>query len=147
MVTESKFTKLGSTLADLEAAWPDRLADAEALLAAGRPAGAIADALYALEIRLKVQICKRLDLEALPKAFETHDLEGLLLLAGLSRRILRRRAALVRSNWDAILEMAEKLNDLRYKADNNWIHQQAAHLLHQVKNPSDGVLVWLSKQR
>ena len=86
------FTKLGESLADLEAAWQDRLADAEALFAAGRNAGAIVTGLYALEIRLKVAVCKRLDLERLTKSFEIHDLPALLLLAGWSRRIDRKSA-------------------------------------------------------
>src|SRR5262249_14357700 len=68
---DKSFTKLGGTLADLEVAWQDRLADAEALFAAGRNAGAIADAIYALEIRLKVAICKRLDVEQLPKTLRS----------------------------------------------------------------------------
>jgi hypothetical protein len=66
----NSYTKLGSTVADLEAAWPDRLKDAEALLAAGRNGWAIATGLYALEIRLKVLIARRLDLEQLPRPFE-----------------------------------------------------------------------------
>src|SRR5437660_362839 len=119
------FTKLGESLAELEAAWQDRLADADAFLAAGRNAGAIAAGLYALEIRLKVAICKRLDLEGLPKNFEIHELKGLLLLAGWSRRIDRKSARKVKPNWDAILSQSEDLNKLRYTADKNWTHAQA----------------------
>jgi len=42
--------------------------------------------LYALEICLKARICKKLDQPKLPTAFEIHDIDGLLLLAGLARR-------------------------------------------------------------
>jgi hypothetical protein len=140
-------TKPGTPIADLEAAWPDRLVDAEALLAAGRPAATMASALYALEIRLKVLICKRLDLDALPKAFEIHDLNGLLLLAGLSRRIERRRAATIKRVLGEIIRVSEQLNDFRYLPDRNWSHHQAATLLNQLKDPTDGVFQWLSKQR
>ena len=97
---DKSFTKPGTELSFLEAAWQDRLADAEALFAAGRNAWAIATALYALEIRLKVLVCKKLDLSDLPRAFEVHDLDGLLLLAGLSRRIKRKGAVQVKQNWD-----------------------------------------------
>ena len=92
------FAKLGSSVADLDTAWRDRLADAEALLAAGRNGWAIATGLYALEIRLKVLVCRRLDIDKLPKAFEVHDLSSLLLLAGLSQRILRKPARTVKTN-------------------------------------------------
>jgi hypothetical protein len=147
MTVDKGLTKPGVSRADLDAAWPDRLADAEAMLAAGRNASAIANALYALEIRLKVLVCKRLDLESLPRAFEIHDLDGLLLLAGLSRRILRKSATGVKKNWDEVLSQAQELNDLRYKADANWSHAQADALLQRIKDPPHGVFPWLSKQR
>jgi len=141
------FTKLGDALVDLETAWQARLADAEALFAAGRNGGAIATGLYALEIRLKVAICKRLDLERLPKNFEIHDLQALLLLAGWSRRIDRKSARKVKAIWDAIVRQSEELNKLRYTGDKNWTHAQAATFLNQLKDPPNGVLPWLSAQR
>ncbi|MBI1914216.1 MAG: hypothetical protein HYS12_05695 [Planctomycetes bacterium] len=144
---DKTFTKLGNALADLETAWQDRLADADALLAAGRNAGAIVTGLYALEIRLKVAICKRLDLEQLPKNFEIHDLKALLLLAGWSRRIDRKSARKVKLNWDAIVSRSEELNELRYTADKNWTHAEAATFLKQLKDPPDGVLPWITKLR
>jgi len=141
------FAKLGDTLVDVETAWQDRLADAEALFAAGRNGGAIATGLYALEIRLKVAICKRLDLEQLPKNFEIHELRALLLLAGWSRRIERKGARKVKLNWDKIVSQSEELNKLRYTGDRNWTHAQAASFLSCLKDPPHGVLPWLSKQR
>lgn len=147
MAARDDYTKRGETRADLEAAWQDRLADAQALLAAGRHAGAIADALYALEIRLKVMICKRLDVTHLPRAFEIHDLESLLLLAGLSRRVEKRSALKVKANWEKLKRWAEALNDLRYRPASNWTATQATDLLRYLTDPSEGVLTWLSKQR
>ena len=47
MALDRSFTRLGTPLADLDAAWRDRLADAEALFAARRHAWAIAMALPA----------------------------------------------------------------------------------------------------
>jgi hypothetical protein len=143
---DRSFTKLGETRADLEAAWKDRLADAEILYKGGRNAWAIATALYALEIRLKVLICKHLDLQQLPQAFEIHDLDGLLLLAGLSRRLAGKKAAKVKANWDNIKAVAPKLNDIRYTPDANWPKAQATAFLRWLRDPPDGVLVWLSKQ-
>jgi hypothetical protein len=78
----SRFSTLGTQVNDLEAAATDRLLDAEALFAAGRFASAVAMGVYALEIQLKVLICRRLNLTALPRAFEIHDIESLLVLSG-----------------------------------------------------------------
>lgn len=141
------FSKLGSALADLEAAWQDRLRDAEELLATGRNGWAIATGLYALEIRLKVLVCRRLDLVQLPRAFEVHDLPGLLLLAGLSRRIQRKPARGVKRNWDAILALSPQLNDFRYTASARWSATQAQDFFRQLRDPPNGVLIWLGKIR
>ena len=140
------FTKPGSALTELDTAWQDRLKDAEALLAAGRNGWAIATGLYALEIRLKVLICRRLDVEQLPKAFEVHALDGLLVLAGLSRRIERKPARNVKRNWDAIIDLAEHLNEFRYTADARWATHAAA-FFGQLRDPPHGVLLWLDKIR
>ena len=147
MPARSEFTKQGETRADLEAAWQDRLAEAQSLHAAGHHAGAISDGLYALEIRLKVLICKKLDVTHLPKPFEIHDLDSLLLLAGLSQRIVRRGALKVKQNWDEIQKTAEALTSLRYRPARNWTAAQAADLLRRLTDPSEGVFSWLSKQR
>jgi hypothetical protein len=147
MPARGEFTKLGTTRTDLEAAWPARLAEAQSLHAAGHHAWAIATAVYALEIRLKVMICKKLDLEKLPRAFEIHDLDSLLLLAGLSQRIERRGALRVKFTWELIKREAEGLNDLRYGPASHWTAAQAADLLRALTDPTEGVLSWLSKQR
>jgi len=96
---------------------------------------------------LKVAVCKRLDLEQLPKNFEIHELDGLLLLAGWSRRINRKGARKVKPNWDAIWSLSRQLNPMRYTADKNWTHAQATTFLSQLKDPPNGVLPWLAKQR
>jgi hypothetical protein len=141
------FTRLGTAVADLDAAWQDRLTEAEGLLAAGRNAWAIATGLYALETRLKVMVCKKLDLEGLPKAFETHDLDGLLLLAGLSRRIQRRSAAPVKRSWEEIRSLLRRLNELRYGPDARWSRPQATTFFSQFRDAPNGVLPWLARQR
>ena len=141
------FARLGQALADLEQAWQDRMADAEALLAAGRNALAIATGLYAVEIRLKTVICRRLDLEQLPRAFEVHDLLGLLTLAELSRRIERKPAKSVKENWDAVMNHVPRLNDFRYTPDAGWTAAQAREFFRQLRDPPHGVLVWLGKVR
>lgn len=147
MAGELRITTPGANATDLDVAWRDRLADAEALLDAGRNAGAIATATYALEIRLKVLVCKKLDVLQLPRAFEMHDLNALLLLAGLSRRLERKTAGEVRANWEEIISQSGKLNDLRYLPDAKWTATQAAQFFRQLKSAPNGVLPWLSRQR
>ena len=83
MAGGSKFAKLGAQLADLQARRRGAPPGCRDALCSRRFASAIAMGVYSLEIHLKVRICKRLNLEALPKPFEIHDLEGLLVLSGL----------------------------------------------------------------
>lgn len=145
MAAETLFTNLGAAVADLEIAAQDRLDDAEELLKAGRNASAITMGLYALEIRLKERICRRLDLDALPKAFQIHDLAGLLLLAGLSKRINDSVNSHVLYNWTELLRWSKRLNDLRYgpEAHPDWPHSTALSLFSQLRDLPHGVLPWL----
>jgi hypothetical protein len=69
MGNERKLTKGSGKRAEFEAAWKDRLHDADALLAAGRFAAAIASGIYGVEILLKSMICRRLEIDFLPGAF------------------------------------------------------------------------------
>jgi hypothetical protein len=124
----------------------DRLSDANALLAAGRSASSIASGLYALEMRLKVIICKRLDLMRLPKAFEIHDLEALLILTGLKKRLDDPGAEDVKMNWGNITAFGDSLNELRYLPDRNWHPTHAVTFLNWLEDPHAGVLTWLMKQ-
>jgi HEPN domain-containing protein len=144
---ERDFTKLSGKLTDLDVAWKDRLKDAEALLDAGRHGWSMATAHYAVEILLKVMICKKLDLPQLPKAFEIHDHDSLLLLAGLSVRMSRKSFQAVKRNWDAVTSQSPKVNDMRYTGDSNWTRNQAEQFLKLLKDLPDGVLPWLSRQR
>src|ERR1019366_8168802 len=66
-----------------------RLEDAAALLNQERYAGAIYLAGYALECLLKWAVTRRASLVYLPAAFETHDLDKLLMEAGLDTALKR----------------------------------------------------------
>jgi hypothetical protein len=145
MANVKNFADVGADLADLEQAWKDRLADAQILVAAGRNASAIAMCLYTIEILLKTLICKKLDLAQLPKAFEIHDLDGLLVLAGLSR-LNSQTTSPVKRNWDNILDASKQLNHIRYKPDQNWSAADSTGLLRQLEDPTDGVIAWLLNQ-
>jgi hypothetical protein len=134
---------------DLDFASNDRLADSRALIAAGRSASAIAAGIYALEIRLKILICQRLELESLPRAFEIHDLEALHILAGLKQRVARKAPVRVRQKWSNITQFAGRgtLNELWYSPDSHWSLTQAKEFLSWLDNPRSGVLTWLSRQK
>jgi hypothetical protein len=138
----------GVSDAQLDAASNERLADAEALLKEGRYASAIAMGIYALEIRLKVIICRKLEVATLPSHFEIHDLDALITLTGLSGKVTRvKRPRGVLRNWDELRVMSRKLEDLRYVPDpKTWDRAKAEKVLSQLRDPPDGVLLWLSKQ-
>ncbi|MFI5387504.1 MAG: hypothetical protein ACHQ50_15455 [Fimbriimonadales bacterium] len=129
----------------MQVAATDRLQDAEVLFAQGRFASSIAMGVYSLEIHLKALICKRLNLKALPIAFEIHDLDGLLVLCGLQAACNSAPAA-VQQNWTDISDKASKINDFRYLPSSNWNQTLALAFLQQLRDPPDGVLPWLLAQ-
>jgi hypothetical protein len=145
MAGGSTFSKPGAPVADLQLAAVDRLQDADALFAAGRYASAIAMGVYALEIHLKIRTCHRLNLVRLPKAFEIHELDGLLVLTGLQAA---RDAAsqAVQDNWQIVADMAILINDLRYQPSAKWTQSDAQAFLQSLRDPPDGVLPWLLAQ-
>jgi hypothetical protein len=145
MAGGSKLSTLGALVADLQAAAADRLLDAEALLAAGRYAAAIAMGVYSLEIHLKVRICQKLNLHALPRLFEIHDLEGLLVMTGLLSSFSGAPHP-VQQNWVYIADESARINDLRYLPSANWSQADAQTLIQKLRDPPDGVLPWLLAQ-
>jgi hypothetical protein len=148
MADADRFAKLGASVSDLTVAFQDRLSDANALLAGGSHAAAIASGLYAIEIFLKTRICKLLALNQMPKVFEIHDLYGLATAAGLRAKIDDPvfKQSKTGQNWARVLANAEKLNELRYQPDVNWSPQDAADLLDCLQDPTDGVIPWIQKQ-
>jgi hypothetical protein len=145
MAGGAKFATPGAPLADLQAAAAQRLLDAEVLLANGCFPSAIAMGIYSLEIHLKVKICQRLNLQELPRAFEIHELDGLLVLTGL--HAARNSApGTVQSNWEDITDLALEINDLRYLSPTKWGQSDAQTFFQKLRDPPDGVLPWLSAQ-
>lgn len=148
---DRSFNKLGAALADLDEASRDRLKDARVLAAAGHPASALVAAYYSVEIRLKALICTRLDLLNLPTAFQTHDLEGLLTLSGLSRRMESSAPPGVRFHWEELVRLFPKLDVIRYLPEGSAVllaigqsSRDASDLIASLDHPTDGVLTWLS---
>ena len=92
----------------------ERMADARALLAAGRNEGAIHLCGYAVELALKARICETLNWSRFPetgreasdyRSLRTHDLEVLLYLSGVYERI----AAGLEEDWARVLKWKPEL--------------------------------------
>jgi hypothetical protein len=147
MATERSFANLGAKAIELDVAWTDRLVDAEHLMSAGRYPTAIAMGLYALEIRLKARICQHLHLDRLPKPFEIHDLEGLMMVSGLRHALSKARPVKIRTNWARIIkEFAADHNELRYLPNTSKTQLEAEEFFVLLKEPSTGVIPWISSQ-
>jgi hypothetical protein len=147
MAKERSFARLGTAEVDLLVAATERLADAESLLQEGRFASTIVLGLYALEITLKAKICQCLDLTHLPRPFEIHELDELLILTGLSKRLDEPAAIRVKANWSSIVTgPAVHVNDLRYMPGAHITQTQGELFLQQLRDHPDGVLPWLIAQ-
>jgi hypothetical protein len=148
MANDRSFKKPGTRLAELQEAWPDRLQDSRVLFDGEQFGSAIASGLYALEILLKVLICKRLDLDALPKAFEIHDLDQLVVLTGLSRQIdaVVEEPSEVQVNWNAILTFSAQLTNIRYTGSQKWSREQAEDFLSRLSQTKGGVISWFQSK-
>jgi hypothetical protein len=143
MAGDRSYSKLGAHLPDLLDALREREQDAEALLDAGRYAASIVQGIYALEICLKVAICRRLDIEQLPRAFEIHDLGELLVLSGLSKKLIEvesRDAA-----WQVVINQAKFVNHLRYTSGSECSRNQADDLFSTMFDASGGLIVWIKQ--
>ena len=136
---------LDTTLVDLEAAWREREREAAAL-AAGYPATSLTLRLYALEIRIKTMICRRLAINYLPKHCKTHELEELMIFTGLIAELDDPANAGIRQNWDVLVHFAKtRLNNVRYLPGNALTAADLTRLLNALDDPSDGVWPWLSR--
>ena len=148
MAGDRGFDRLGATRIDLRKAADERLIDSEVLFQGGRYSAAVAMAVYSLEICLKVEICRRLDLESLPRLFEIHDLDGLLLLSGLRKKLhtdLRYRD--VKVSWEIITRDIPGVDRLRYGSNPVWDETWATERLACLRGKPDGVIPWLRKHR
>jgi len=134
--------------ADLEIAWLDREAEAEQLAANDHRAIAASLRCYALEVRIKALICQKLNLEYLPRACKTHDLNELVIFTGLLAELYDPINFAVAVNWNVLAEFSSKLlNVLRYRPEHLYSVNQADRLDAALDDPHDGVLTWLSRPR
>ena len=122
-----------------------RLREAEALFAADFFDGCAYLAGYAVELALKARICKLLDIADYPsagklaKVYAVHDLDQLLLLAGLRKAVDPSNKPLF-DNWStAALWKPER----RYDAPGKATRQDAEDILNAIRDTPNGVLTWI----
>jgi hypothetical protein len=131
-------------LVDLEVAWRERVNEATALSSAGYQSMALALRFYALEIRLKSIVCKRLNLSLLPGACKTHDLSELIIFTGLLSDVNADIGIL--ESWNLLKEFSKKdLNELRYVPGSRLDANKVQELIDALDNPTKGVWMWLSR--
>jgi HEPN domain-containing protein len=122
-----------------------RLDEAEALFAAGLYDGAKYLAGYVVELALKARICRLLDLDEYPnqgelrRVYAVHNLDQLLILAGLRRAIDPLNTPLF-DNWSTtILWKPES----RYDAAGSVTRRDAEEILNAIRDSTNGVLAWI----
>jgi hypothetical protein len=119
------------TRAELRKIARARLKDAEILLRAGRYDGAIYLCGYAVELVLKARICKTLSWSGYPatsgefqnyRSFQTHNLDVLLHLAGVERKVKTTLFA----EWSTVATWDP---EVRYKPIGSATQQDAALMI------------------
>lgn len=120
-----------------------RVEEGEALLKAKKYSGAYYLAGYAIEFALKACIAKKTrrhdfpDKELVNKSY-THDLEKLLVLAGLRAALDADPAMLV--NWAVVKDWNE---EARYERNTR---ADAQNLYNAITDPASGVLQWIKSR-
>jgi hypothetical protein len=133
-------------LADLEIAFLEREEEAAAI--APFSSMGLALRMYALEIRVKIVICKHLRIQWLPRACKTHDLSELIVFTGLLDELDDAANVDIRENWYLLVEFSKKrLNDLRYLARADLTSADLISLMTALDDPVSGVIAWLVRPR
>ena len=122
-----------------------RLREAEALFEAGLYDGAKYLSGYVVELALKARICGLLDADEYPekgdlkRVYAVHDLDQLLFLAGLRKKVDPSNKPLF-DNWStAALWKPER----RYDAAGSVTQQDAEDILNAIRSSTHGVLTWI----
>lgn len=124
-----------------------RLREAEALFAAGLYDGSAYLCGYVVELALKARICRLLDVNEYPdsgkfrQAYGVHDLDQLLTLAAL-RRKLDPANKLLFDNWSIAVPWRP---ESRYDAVGSVSPEAAEEILNAVRDRRSGVLQWIKK--
>lgn len=124
-----------------------KLSEAEALYEAGFYHGAVYLSGYVIEFALKARICRLLGVDEYPvtrnlkQAYASHDLEQLLLLAGLKRKLDPEKTPLFEYWSTAVPSKPEQ----RYEPSRNVSRQDAEETLTAIGDRKDGILRWLKR--
>jgi hypothetical protein len=137
-----------TNLADLDLAWPERESEAVELDRLGFGTMSLGFRLYALEIRIKAIICRRLNLELLPRACKTHDLSELVIFTGLWAELADPANSAILQNWELLVDFSKRrLNDLRYLPGTALSHADRLDVIKALDDAAEGVHAWLSQTR
>ena len=145
--SETKTRRSVPTRQELKGLARLRLREAEALHAAGLYDGAAYLAGYVVELALKARVCRLLGVVEYPstgslkQAYAVHDLDQLVLLAGLRPRLGLAGPALFR-NWSIAQPWKP---DRRYTSPGTHSRQDALDILTAIRDPRDGILRWIAK--
>lgn len=102
---------------------------------------------YVVELALKARICRLLDVNEYPdggrlkQVYGVHDLDQLLLLSGL-RRKLDPSYRLLFENWSIAVPWKP---ERRYAPAGTVTRQEAEEILNAVRDEKTGVLKWIRK--
>ena len=138
MIDLTKFTPTRKT--EFEQLTRDRREDFEVLREKGRWTTSVYLGPYIAEARLKFKICEALKLERLPAVLKTHDLNALVIYAGLLNEL---------KSIPAVFDSFGRINIIH--ADVSWRYKVAAsshrvdsdNLNDWLFNPQYGVMTWL----
>lgn len=125
-----------------------RLREAEALFAAGLYDGSAYLCGYVVELALKARICRLLDISDYPdkgdlkRVYAVHNLDQLLILAGLRKKLTPANQALF-TNWSIAVPWKPEQN--RYAAVGSTTQKDAEDILMAIKGRPNGILTWIKK--
>lgn len=124
-----------------------RLREADVLFANGLYDGSKYLAGYVLELALKARICRVLDVTEYPatgelgRVYATHDLDRLLTLSGLRRKLMLANKAIF-DNWALA---APWKPEQRYDAPGSVTERELTDLLSAIRDNQNGVFTWIKK--
>jgi hypothetical protein len=165
MASKGFFSTYGTSVQDLEAAQKARLYEAEALLGVKQFAGVILAGHLAVEIAIKLFICRTRNVGHLQSPYQSHDLRELLHAAGLFDEATKGANPWPKEgytrygrtgpsfpnyvdNWKIVLEFTEALIvALRYTDPAIVKEAKAKRHFDAVRLPPHGVIPWLEQRR
>ena len=128
-----------------------RLKEAKALFEKGLYDGSCYLAGYVVELALKAQICRTLNIDEYPDSgefsrfFKTHNLDHLLKLSGLEKKFYeaKNQNPDLETNWSLVTTWSEQL---RYNPIGTSNRQNTINLINALENRNHGVFTWIKKR-